>query len=57
MHFLQIIAENLPADQPVVMVINITLMIGVLFTYPLQIFPVVEVLENLLFGAGELLVH
>ena len=48
----QIIVQNLPADHPVVIAIYSALVVGVLLTYPLQIFPVVELFETWLFGPG-----
>ena len=47
-------AQNLPVDQVIVVIINITLIIGVALTYPLQIFPVVQILENMTFAEGTL---
>ena len=47
-----LVAENLPQHSPVVILINVTLIIGVICTYPLQIFPVVEILENMIFAEG-----
>jgi len=32
--------------------VNVTLMIGVVFTFPLQLFPVIEMFESRLIGAG-----
>ena len=48
----QIIAQNLPTDNMVGLLINITLICGVVCTYPLQVFPVVEIVEGLLFADG-----
>ena len=45
-------AQNLPVEESLVVVINITLIIGVVLTYPLQIFPVVEIIENNIFAEG-----
>ena len=52
MHKFSIAAQNLPTDDYIVVFINITLVVGVALTYPLQIFPVVQVLENMLFAEG-----
>ena len=48
----QIIAQNLATDNMVGLLINITLIFGVVCTYPLQVFPVVEIVEGLLFADG-----
>ena len=48
----QIIAQNLATDNVVGLLINITLILGVVCTYPLQVFPVVEIVEGLLFADG-----
>ncbi|KAI0232371.1 Proton-coupled amino acid transporter 2 [Lamellibrachia satsuma] len=49
----QIIAQNLATDNVVGLLINITLILGVVCTYPLQVFPVVEIVEGLLFADGK----
>ena len=45
----QIVTDTLPSG-PLAQGIRITLCIAVLFTYPLQLFPVIEIFEGLLFS-------
>ena len=49
----QIIIQNIPQHTPVAICVQVTLIIGVLCTYPLQIFPCIEMLEHFLFLKGE----
>ena len=44
----QLISDNLPYGT-LSMVVQVTLCLGILFTYPLQIYPVVEIAENFFF--------
>ncbi|CAB3980707.1 Hypothetical predicted protein [Paramuricea clavata] len=44
----QLISDNLPYGT-LSIIVQITLCVGILFTYPLQIFPVVQIAENFLF--------
>jgi proton-coupled amino acid transporter len=46
----QLILLNLPAGEPLTIVTNLLLIVGVACTYPLQIIPVVQIMENALFG-------
>lgn len=50
----QVLIWSLVEDASPIMVllINITICIGVLFTYPLQNFVAVEIVEGLIFGSG-----
>ena len=45
----QIVTDTLPSG-PLAQGIRVTLCIAVLFTYPLQLFPVIEIFEGLLFS-------
>ena len=45
----QVISDNLPYGT-LSIVIQITLCIGILFTFPLQMFPVVQIAENVFFN-------
>lgn len=42
-----------PENGPVSIAVNITLIVGVLFTFPLQMYPVIELVETKLFGPGK----
>ena len=44
----QLISDNLPYGT-LSITVRVTLCVGILFTYPLQIYPVVEICENFLF--------
>ena len=44
----QVISDNLEYGT-LSIVVQVTLCVGILFTYPLQMFPVVEIIENFLF--------
>ena len=44
----QLISDNLPYGT-LSIVVQVTLCLGILFTYPLQIYPVVEIAENFFF--------
>ena len=48
----QILVQNLPSGSPLVMCVNSLLIVGVLCTYPLMIFPVIEIVEGYLFTEG-----
>ena len=48
----QILVQNLPVGDSVTVLVNITLLIGVLCTYPLQVFPVIDILEGYVFSEG-----
>ena len=45
----QIVTENLEGSV-IVIILRLLLFVGVLFTYPLQIYPVIQILENKLLG-------
>ena len=46
---------NIPQDDWVSFAVNICIVIGVLLTFPLQIYPVIEMLEVVLFSEGKFL--
>ncbi len=48
----QILLQNLPQDSIVLLSVEFALMISVLLTYPIQIFPVVEMIETFVFAEG-----
>lgn len=48
----QLISDNLPYGT-LSIIVQVTLCIGILFTYPLQMFPVIEISENFLFKASK----
>ncbi|CAL1529003.1 unnamed protein product [Lymnaea stagnalis] len=48
----QILNKNIPTTTAVGMAINICLLFGVILTFPLQIFPVIEISEIFIFGHG-----
>ncbi|XP_070540530.1 uncharacterized protein [Ptychodera flava] len=50
----QIITENLPSQNAVVLVVKVLLCVGIMFTYPIQMFPVIEIFEGLLFAPGKI---
>ncbi|XP_078589060.1 uncharacterized protein LOC144869546 [Branchiostoma floridae x Branchiostoma japonicum] len=48
----QMISQNLPTGSVIAQTVNLTLCIGVAFTYPMQLVPVVEIIEGWLFAPG-----
>lgn len=48
----QMLNTNLPQGSAVAMGVNIGICIGILLTFPLQIYPVIEILEKYLFTEG-----
>ena len=48
----QIVVLDMPPGNPVTIFVNIALVVGAVFTYPIQVFPIVEILESTLFGEG-----
>jgi len=48
----QLIVRSIPQHTTLSFVVDATLIISVLFTYPLQCFPVIEIVENYLFAPG-----
>ncbi|XP_078668862.1 uncharacterized protein LOC144910093 [Branchiostoma floridae x Branchiostoma belcheri] len=48
----QMISQNLPMGSVIAQTVNLTLCIGVAFTYPMQLVPVVEIIEGWLFAPG-----
>ena len=50
----EVILWNLPSDSIIVFILYAVVVFGVLFTFPLQNFPVIEICENFLFADGEL---
>ena len=50
----QMLNGNIPAHSVTGMTLNILLCIGVILTFPLQIFPVIEIVEIYLFGHGKI---
>ena len=51
----EVILWNLPSDSIIVLVLYAVIVLGVLFTFPLQNFPVIEICENFLFANGKLI--
>ncbi|CAH1795480.1 unnamed protein product, partial [Owenia fusiformis] len=49
----QIITANLPQGTVVMVAVQIFLMIGVICTFPLQFFPIAEILEGYIFAEGK----
>ena len=52
-HTPQIITQALPPNSVVSIIVNATLMFAVIFTYPLQVFPVTEIMEGYIFSEGK----
>ncbi|XP_071947943.1 uncharacterized protein [Antedon mediterranea] len=50
----QILIQNLPANTVFSYIANVTICIGVAFTYPLTVYPIIEILENILFTEGRI---
>lgn len=50
----QIIVENIKQHSVKSTFVDVTLIISVLFTYPLQCFPVIEIMETYIFGSGRI---
>jgi len=50
----QIIILNMKQHSPLAILVDVTLIISVLFTYPLQCFPVIEIIESYLFEPGRI---
>ena len=48
----QMIIWNLPNNEPLTLAVSTMLLIGILFTYPLQVFPIIEIMEQITFGPG-----
>ncbi len=46
----QIIVWNLPHHIPLVRLLNISLLLNVLSTFPIQLFPAIETVEGLVFA-------
>ena len=49
----QLIVEKITQHTTMSIIVDVTLVISVLFTYPLQCFPVIEILESYLFQNGK----
>ena len=49
----QLITQNIKQHTPLSVAVDVTLIISVLFTYPLQCFPVLTITEKYLFGLGK----
>ena len=45
--------QNLPAGNPLSIAVNVTICLGILLTFPLQMFPVIEIIEKYLFTEGK----
>ena len=52
----QMVNANIPSGQPLSIAVNACLCVGVILTYPLMLYPVVELAELYLFGRGEAVV-
>ncbi|XP_060600506.1 proton-coupled amino acid transporter 2-like isoform X2 [Ruditapes philippinarum] len=50
----QMLNQNIPAGNPVSVAVNIGICLGILLTFPLQIFPVIEIIEKYLFSEGRI---
>lgn len=50
----QMLNTNIPAGKPISMAVNIGICLGILLTFPLQIFPVIEIMEKYLFSKGRI---
>ncbi|XP_072041708.1 uncharacterized protein [Amphiura filiformis] len=50
----QIVIWNLPVDSVLSYLVNSVICIGILFTFPLQNFPVIDIFEELLFAQGRI---
>ncbi|XP_005097320.1 uncharacterized protein LOC101845918 [Aplysia californica] len=50
----QMLNQNMPSGTPVSIAINVCLCVGVILTFPLQIYPVIELSEIFLFGDGRI---
>ncbi|KAL4240014.1 hypothetical protein ACF0H5_000809 [Mactra antiquata] len=50
----QMLNTNIPSGDPISVAVNIGICIGILLTFPLQIFPVIEIVEKNLFATGRL---
>ncbi|XP_031571847.1 amino acid transporter AVT3C-like [Actinia tenebrosa] len=48
----QISTQMLPQGQPLVIIVQILLCLAILFTYPLQLYPITEVIESYIFKDG-----
>ena len=53
----QMLNKNLPSGQFLAMFVNVGICVGVILTFPLQIFPVIEIIENYLFSEGTLMLY
>lgn len=51
----QMLNTNIPPSSWMSFFVNICVIIGVVFTFPLQIYPVIELLEIALFSEGKLI--
>ncbi|XP_033104483.1 amino acid transporter AVT3B-like isoform X2 [Anneissia japonica] len=50
----QILIQNLPSGSITSYIVNVTICIGVAFTYPITVYPIIEILENILFTEGRI---
>ncbi|XP_052266888.1 uncharacterized protein LOC127868842 isoform X2 [Dreissena polymorpha] len=50
----QMLNKNLPSGQFLALFVNVGICVGVILTFPLQIFPVIEIIENYIFSEGRL---
>ncbi|XP_053391552.1 uncharacterized protein LOC123563758 isoform X2 [Mercenaria mercenaria] len=50
----QMLNTNIPPGNPVSMAVNIGICLGILLTFPLQIYPVIEIIEKYLFSEGRI---
>ena len=48
----QMLNQNLPVGNPLSIAVNVTICLGILLTFPLQLFPVIEIMEKYLFTEG-----
>lgn len=50
----QMLNTNLPQGSSIAMIVNVGICIGILLTFPLQIYPVIEIMEKYLFAEGKI---
>ncbi len=53
----QMLNTNIPATTWIAVAVNICVLIGVLLTFPMQMYPVTEMIEILLFSHGKFCFH
>ena len=51
-HVQQIVIRSIPQHSVLAIMVDVTLVVSVLCTYPLQCFPVIQIMEGYIFGPG-----